>query len=265
MKKIMRIGKIKVGKMRRDVFVEASFEDGNFSMHGVVGPMASGNCYGGCGQIDMAFEHRTPEDNDRRYGHPIKPSEIDFAPGWDADSWFTLLDIWTKWHLNDLQAGCEHQQAEGWGKKALTVVKVDVETWRVRDTHERWSAREAVRINREKDPIKKALHKRGFKSRSYFLGHVIAEALEAASRGEVYEPKDGAEKSWFDAGVIKIKTETTSSGWTRPDEHPEGVLTKPCPVCGYKYGTAWMKKVVPDDIISFVWSRPDADVQPAWI
>jgi hypothetical protein len=30
--------------------------------------------------------------------------------------------------------------------------------------------------------------------------------------------------------------------WERPETHRKGLLTKPCPVCGYRYGTAWRHK-----------------------
>jgi hypothetical protein len=35
-------------------------------------------------------------------------------------------------------------------------------------------------------------------------------------------------------------------GWTSYDLHP----SEPCPVCGYKYGTAWLRKDVPADVIA---------------
>lgn len=38
-------------------------------------------------------------------------------------------------------------------------------------------------------------------------------------------------------------------GWIRPDEHPDGLLTRPCPECGYRYGTAWKTEAVPEDIL----------------
>ena len=41
-------------------------------------------------------------------------------------------------------------------------------------------------------------------------------------------------------------------GWVRPDEHPAGLLTKPCPVCGYRYGTEWKTEDLPGDVIAFV-------------
>lgn len=37
------------------------------------------------------------------------------------------------------------------------------------------------------------------------------------------------------------------ASWVSPSEHPDGLLTKPCPVCGYKYGTAWLRDDLPGD------------------
>lgn len=54
-------------------------------------------------------------------------------------------------------------------------------------------------------------------------------------------------------------------GWVRPDEHPEGLLTRPCPTCGYKYGSAWMREEAPTDILDFLRSLPDSTEQPAWV
>ena len=44
----------------------------------------------------------------------------------------------------------------------------------------------------------------------------------------------------------KLKnTEIKTLGWLRESEHPNGILCKPCPVCGYEYGTAWKYFPVP--------------------
>lgn len=43
------------------------------------------------------------------------------------------------------------------------------------------------------------------------------------------------------------KTESKSLGWLHEDEHPEGILCKPCPVCGYKYGTSWNFFPIPEN------------------
>lgn len=35
-------------------------------------------------------------------------------------------------------------------------------------------------------------------------------------------------------------TQSNMAIWEREEEHPRGLLCKPCPVCGYKYGSAWL-------------------------
>lgn len=52
-------------------------------------------------------------------------------------------------------------------------------------------------------------------------------------------------------------------GWENDgyDKHP----SEPCPVCGYKFGTAWNGRKVPDEVIKFLESLPGTDKQPAWI
>lgn len=54
-------------------------------------------------------------------------------------------------------------------------------------------------------------------------------------------------------------------GWVTRAEHPEGLLSHPCPTCGYKYGSSWLTEAVPDDVVTFLRSLPDTDVTPAWV
>lgn len=46
------------------------------------------------------------------------------------------------------------------------------------------------------------------------------------------------------------------SGHVKPEEHPDGVLCKPCPTCGYGYGTAWLYEPLPADVVEFVEALP---------
>lgn len=39
-------------------------------------------------------------------------------------------------------------------------------------------------------------------------------------------------------------------GWVRPDEHPEGLMTRPCPTCNYKYWSAWLVEVLPPGVLA---------------
>ena len=90
--KVVRVGTTTEGS----VFCKIKFADNRLSITGVIGPQANGNCRGSCGQIDMGL---TAADITK------------FAPGWDADMLADFLDLWGKWHLNDLTAGSPEQQA----------------------------------------------------------------------------------------------------------------------------------------------------------
>ncbi len=199
MRKVMRVGSVKTWKGGRwaGLFVLAEFNDGKLSITGVIGPTSGGNALGGCGQIEMGFAHRDPKDNDARTVNPTKPSDIRFAPGWTAKRWLDLLDIWKRWHLNDMKAGCEHQLSEGWDKRPI-------------------------------DPTKPTT------------------AYGKFFPGQKHD-------SW------------NLLAWVSPDEHPDGLLTKPCSTCGYKYGTGWKRVEVPADVIAKIVALPSADRQPAWI
>ncbi len=74
-----------------------------------------------------------------------------------------------------------------------------------------------------------------------------------------YEPK----KPLFpgDSGPFETKTR----GWVSFDENEAGILGKPCPVCGYKYGTAWQTEEVPQNVIDWLFALPDSRRKPAWV
>ncbi|VVB60569.1 Uncharacterised protein [uncultured archaeon] len=95
-----------------------------------------------------------------------------FIPIMPIDTVKKILEIWDRWHLNALRAGCEHQRAEHW---------------------------EAIKLDDSK-PL----------------------------------------------------TMDNMAVWKRPGENPKGLLTKPCPVCGYKYGTSWLYEPLPEEVISFI-------------
>lgn len=89
-----------------------------------------------------------------------------------------IYSIWKEYHLNDMQAGCEHQR-ENWDLKSDII----------------------------------------YNDKSFFAGHVYygEERFHSYSNNLI--------------------------------EHPKGLLKKPCEVCGYKYGTEWKHKRIPDEIV----------------
>jgi hypothetical protein len=198
MQKVMRVGTVKTdGGRSVSLFVEAKYEEGRLSISGVIGPRPSGNSSGSAGQIDMEFAHRDPKDDDARTTNPITPDQIAFAEDWTDEQWLDLLDIWKKWHLNDMRAGCRHQMAEGWDRRPIDPTKPTTDYGR------------------------------------HFLG-------------QKYD-------NW------------NMLAWVSPDEHPDGLLTKPCQTCGHKYGTTWKRAEVPAKVIAKLKALPDADLQPAWV
>jgi hypothetical protein len=143
-----------------DVFARIQYDGARLSITGVEGPRRNGDAWGSTGQIAMGYAHRDESDNDQRYDEPSRIEE--WAEGWNEDLWFDFLDAWKVWHLNDMQAGCEHQRA---------------------------------------------------------------------------------------------------LGWTSYDAHP----SEPCPVCGYKYGSAWRTTEVPSAVLDFLDSLPESAKTPAWV
>lgn len=122
--KILYIGMVPCGEKRQPLFCKVGTTEHQgqapyLSFTGVIGPMPSGNAHGGCGQIDMEFAHRDPKDDDKRCrrNELITPALIEFSKGWTAALWLDFLDMWKRWHLNDMHAGCEHQRALGWERE----------------------------------------------------------------------------------------------------------------------------------------------------
>lgn len=94
--KVCRVGTI----FDVDMFIKIS-NDRWFSISGVIGPDFDGNCHGGCGQINMGFAHRNPQDNDNRYTNHTKAEDINLADGWTVELWLDLLDVWKTHHLTN--------------------------------------------------------------------------------------------------------------------------------------------------------------------
>lgn len=71
------------------------------------------------GQIRNLFQHKNAKDNDPLLIGLIKPEQIQFNNNWDASMWYTFLEIWKDYHMNDTQPGCVHQRILNWGNKKI--------------------------------------------------------------------------------------------------------------------------------------------------
>lgn len=228
--KSLRIGTIPTyngGSM--SVYVTVKWDGKRLSITGVEGPRPSGDCTGSAGQITLEPEAFT-----------------EFAKGWDGAKVAELAKVWDRWHLNDMRAGCEHQ------RQIDTTRKVEVVEYRL--TTEASQMRTKVRDR----------------------------AADAALNGEPFNPTPteralGEMADWFKAryeppeadshlsGCFEVrKRETKAIGWVYPHEHPDGMLTRPCPECGYKYGSAWLHEDVPPEVLEWLQGLPDADRPNPW-
>jgi len=243
----MRIGTIKVDNRIASIFIKAEFENGKFSMSGVIGPLSNGDALGGCGQINMEFDHRNKKDNDDRYSELITPDKITFANGWNAEKFYDLLDIWGKWHLNDMQAGCIHQR-EKWDIRE----RVELIEWK-------WSDKYYKMMKQAENGKLSIDNYKTFQT----ISPDVKKVTIGINRDKWISPL--VEKLLADGWIEEGKKEIKTAGWINESEHPKGLLMKQCPECGYRYGSAWLKTDVPPEIIAQVESWPNADKKPAWI
>lgn len=240
--KIVRLGTAPAGYPAKpySIFCKIEYKNGKLSINGVHGPTRDGNAHGSCGQINMS----------------LSASDIAPAPDWTTESLTKFFEVWKRWHLNDMQAACEHQRALGWLNLAGTEVtlyhfQLNAETTKAQSAAK--DAALAALVTGETftpTPLQVQLAN---------LPYWITQPTEAllGVRQDYYEPR----QSSYGPGFM----ETKSLGWLTQKEHPDGILSRPCPVCNYKYGSAWLKEEVPADIVEWLASLPNTDIKPAWV
>lgn len=180
------------------------------------------------------------QDTLRELAMSTDPAAIRYAAGWDDVRLVRVLDLWDRWHLNHMNAACEHQRALGWPEMAAE--PRTVYHWRL-------------------DP-----------DVSKQVRAALKDAETALRRGETVSlPEDVAALARFEetttspeptppAPVYVAESETSyrhtsetkTRGWLRPSEHPDGLLTAPCPECGYRYGTEWRKEEIPTSALDLL-------------
>ncbi|MFA4971502.1 MAG: hypothetical protein WC683_02735 [bacterium] len=197
------------------VFVTIKWDGKRLSLTGVEGPLSNGDAKGGCGQIDLV--------------NVTQP-----FPGIDVAK---LAEVWNRWHLNDMRAGCEHQRKD-WD----VTEKVEVIEYMLKTEH--YTARNNLVESGVAELVKNG--STAVTERQRFLLSLPLSTLHP-----------------LDVSFYRVhKRETKATGWVRPEEHPKGLLNKPCPECGYKYGSQWLYEEVPEDVIAFLKSLPETVTLP---
>ena len=127
-----------------------------------------------------------------------------------------ILDLWQKYHLNGMHAWCEHEHEENPSEK-VKVYK--------------------LRYNEEGERLSKIRDLGIFKQ---FI-EVTEEGMKNVPMA-LYELR--ASKVFNETGI-----EEETRGWITYNEvlSPDGLIGKPCKVCGAKYGCSWYFHAIPEN------------------
>lgn len=222
-----------------NAFARIEYKDGRLSICGVIGPMSNGNCKGSAGRcVDSIRKGRPTED-------------------WTPDMLKKFCDTWDRWHLNDMRAYCQHQKELGWDKIAGENItqyhyRLTGDALKLKNAAEK-AALESLRNGETFTPSEDQAFFAGLEYRVDTFGELDENlAPHYAPKKPLYAGDKGP-------------TETKMRGWVRFDESDLGILCKPCPVCGYKYGTSWLKEEVPQDVLEWLSSLPETKQRPAWV
>lgn len=154
------------------------------------------------------------------------------APYFTENATFAeIYRLWKLYHLNDMHPECEHQAAAGWREQAAEKVTLYVFTLTL----------DAIQ---ERDNLKRRILTAAQNGETWQTSPIeqLLLSLEYSVKSENEALPDNI------AGYYKLKeTEVKALGWLHPEEHSLGILGKPCPVCGYRYGHSWKYFPIPAD------------------
>lgn len=197
-----------------------------------------------------------------------------------------LVTIWGAWHLNDMRPGCEHQVGPEWDTAKPLVRKLYSIEYDDRRRIERGSKLAELS---DSNPDAARLHflalysirpdhwqeiaddeaegiARRFEIVTEAERPAYAQAVAKHAQGSTWAPFKWNGKAYrsfhMPKPCVMVRTETRNAGWVRHEEHPDGLLSKPCPVCGYKYGSAWRKEPLPADVVAAVHRIAGGAVTP---
>lgn len=158
-----------------------------------------------------------------------------FADGWDRDRVLRLAEVWTRWHLNDMRPGCEHQRS----------------LWR------RWTCGQPDCVHVFEAPVVLSPHTPNLSGEASVYCPVCGRrALHGSEQLPPWGERPIDPEKPLDTYGRHVPGSHSFTwnmlGWVSRREHPEGLLSHPCPVCGYRYGTAWLYEPLPAGIVDFV-------------
>ena len=201
-----------------------------------------------------------------------------------------LVELWRRWHLNDMRPGCEHQTGAAWDVTREVEHRTYSIEWDDRRDLERQTEKDAAALTSKaldtSAPTFGGPNLRSYSHAAALLWTlqaagvkpfhwqavsgralaVLSQSFEIVTAAELGAYREQAARSaqgldwkwkgrlhWSHAAGAKppviVKIEHKALGWLRPSEHPDGLLCKPCAVCGYEYGTRWLREEIPAAVV----------------
>lgn len=147
----------------------------------------------------------------------------------NKDLYKQIMDLWQKYHLNDLNADCEHAINEALAKKDLTIYHYSFkgDFTKLENKLKLIKNNKILSENIKLNKLCKTYLKYGYAFKSEFSFKQLPKSIK-----RLYKLRE---------------TEVKTAGWVTYNEAltPSGILSKPCPICSYKYGTAWCYRAIP--------------------
>lgn len=141
-----------------------------------------------------------------------------------------IVEVWRRWHLNTMRAGCEHQRDWDTGKM-LTL-------YHYRTDYSDPAIKAAAKAEREAHEELRDGQTVTLDEETRALLNLPFEVVLAVDEAPAHYKLE--------------RRETKPAAHVYPTEHPDGLLTKPCEVCGYRHGTSWLAEDLPPEIIEEV-------------
>ena len=230
MKKTYHFGKIKAYQSGKkinavDVSIELSGTQGEeeFTASGTVWNATKTDCIMGGQCLDELFQH----------------DELKVNPTFKK-----IYRLWKAYHLNGMRPECEHQKALGWEKEASE--KINLYHYRLNKTAEgkkEEAKKQVLEALKKCKPFTPTIEQSTMYNLPLFIN--------------TYEPNQSFDYEPYLDFMGTPLIEEEARGWVTYGEGEgksiQGLLCKPCPVCGYKYGTAWKHHPIPaDDLAEIV-------------
>jgi hypothetical protein len=177
------------------------------------------------------------------------------------ENFFPEATPYFKWHLNGMNTGCEHQEELGWGNGRTVALSRDDAT---EAQIEAMDSIRAEKVKRERETQLKILFDE-LTTRDRvitFLSKYMQRkpTMHEVNMVTIHDSLEGVLKSRLDS---KDRRDLTSAFDRYLEEHInipewkgsvfEDSLGAPCPVCGYRYGTQWLHRKLPADVIE--WAK----------